>query len=76
MLLTGKLNIKGSSEGVKRAGRARSDPRARRLKHARWIGSWLSRLADEQLRDSFEAANYTLELGKALSDLYANALAS
>lgn len=28
------------------------------VEHARWIGSLLSRLTDEQLRDSFEAANY------------------
>ena len=28
------------------------------VEHARWIGLLLSRLTDEQLRDSFEAANY------------------
>jgi len=28
------------------------------VEHARWIGSLLSRLTDEQLRDSFEAASY------------------
>jgi hypothetical protein len=28
------------------------------VEHARWIGSLLSRLTDEQLSDSFEAANY------------------
>lgn len=28
------------------------------VEHARWIGSLLSRLTDDQLRDSFEAANY------------------
>lgn len=27
--------------------------------HARWIGSLLSQLSDEQLRDAFRAANYT-----------------
>ena len=29
--------------------------------HARWIGSLLSQLTDEQLRDAFRAANYNDE---------------
>jgi hypothetical protein len=28
------------------------------VEHAQWIGSFLSRLTDEQLRDAFEAASY------------------
>jgi hypothetical protein len=28
------------------------------VEHARWIGSHLSQLTDEQIRDAFRAANY------------------
>ena len=30
-----------------------------RVNEARWLGNWLARLSDRQLRDAFRAANYT-----------------
>jgi hypothetical protein len=29
------------------------------IRDAQWLGSWLSQLNDQQLRDAFRAANYT-----------------
>jgi hypothetical protein len=40
------------------------------IDHARWIGSLLSQLSDEQLRDAFNAAGYD----RATTDGYVNAL--
>lgn len=31
------------------------------VEHARWLGTWLSRLNDKQISDAFRAANYTPE---------------
>lgn len=31
------------------------------VEHAKWIGTWLTRLSDQQLSDAFRAANYTPE---------------
>ena len=38
--------------------------------HARWIGSLLNQLSDEQLRDAFRAANYS----EGVRDSYVTAL--
>jgi hypothetical protein len=38
--------------------------------HARWIGSLLSQLSDEQLREAFRAANYN----RTIMDGYVRAL--
>lgn len=40
------------------------------ISHARWIGSLLSQLSDEQLRDAFRAANYS----EGVTDSYVNSL--
>ena len=37
------------------------------VQDAKWMGSWLSRLSDEQIKDAFRAANYNLEEVELLS---------
>ncbi|HEX8185139.1 MAG TPA: hypothetical protein VF747_10320 [Blastocatellia bacterium] len=38
------------------------------VSQARWIGRWLSRLSDQQIRDAFRAANYGPEDVRLLAD--------
>jgi hypothetical protein len=38
------------------------------IEHARWTGSLLARLTDQQIQDAFRAANYTPEQVRMLSD--------
>jgi hypothetical protein len=35
--------------------------------HARWIGQWLARLSDQQIKDAFRAAGYAPQEAKAFS---------
>jgi hypothetical protein len=37
------------------------------VEDARWIGNWLGRLSEEQIKDAFRAANYSQEEVEALS---------
>jgi hypothetical protein len=37
------------------------------VEDARWLGGWLSRLSDEQIKDAFRAANYSGEEVEALT---------
>jgi hypothetical protein len=38
------------------------------IAQARWIGRWLSRLSDQQIRDAFRAANYAPEDVRLLTE--------
>jgi hypothetical protein len=54
-------SVKGGRVDIHFGGKNKELFRDVTVNDAKWIGSWLGRLSDEQIKDAFRAANYTSE---------------
>ena len=61
-------DLKGNYVDFHYSGKRKGVFRDVTINQARWIGKWLSRLSDQQIRDAFRAANYDPENVRLLAE--------
>jgi hypothetical protein len=61
-------DLKGNYVDFHYSGKRKGVFRDITINQARWIGRWLSRLSDQQIRDAFRAANYDAENVRLLAE--------